>query len=92
MDITVFDKPNCPQCAATERRLAQLGIEFDVVDLSRNPQTLAQLVEAGYRQAPVVITPYATWSGHRPDLIDDLAQQLEAHRLETSAAQQRRMA
>lgn len=88
MGITVFAKPNCQQCAATEHRLTELGIDFTVIDLSRNPQTLAQLVDAGYRQAPVVVAPNATWSGYRPDLIDDLALHLQAHRLEDAAAQE----
>lgn len=73
MTITVFTKPQCQQCEATKRRLRDHGITFETVDLSENPATLTQLVQAGYRQAPVVITPDAAWSGYRPDLIDQLA-------------------
>lgn len=72
MTITVFTKPQCQQCEATKRRLRDRGITFETVDLSENPATLTQLVQAGYRQAPVVITPDAAWSGYRPDLIDQL--------------------
>ena len=73
MTITVFTKPQCQQCEATKRRLRDRGITFETIDLSENPATLTQLVQAGYRQAPVVITPDAAWSGSRPDLIDPLA-------------------
>lgn len=73
MTITVFTKPQCQQCEATKRRLRDRGITFETVDLSENPATLKQLVQAGYRQAPIVITPDAAWSGYRPDLIDQLA-------------------
>lgn len=73
MTITVFTKPQCQQCEATKRRLNDRGIAFETVDLSENPETLTQLIHAGYRQAPVVITPDAAWSGYRPDLIDALA-------------------
>lgn len=76
MTVTVFTKPQCQQCEATKRRLNDRGITFETVDLSENPETLAQLVHAGYRQAPVVITPDASWSGYRPDLIDELAEAL----------------
>lgn len=76
MTVTVFTKPQCQQCEATKRRLNERGITFETVDLSENPETLAQLVHAGYRQAPVVITPDASWSGYRPDLIDELAEAL----------------
>lgn len=85
MGVTVFATPNCQQCAATERRLTELGIDFTVIDLTRNPQTMVQLADAGYRQVPVVVAPNATWSGHRPDLIDDLALHLLARRLEEAA-------
>ena len=73
MTVTVFTKPQCQQCEATKRRLRDRGITFETVDLSENPATLKQLVQAGYRQAPIVITPDAAWSGYRPDLIDQLA-------------------
>ena len=76
MTITVFTKPQCQQCEATKRRLRDRGIAFETVDLSQNPATLTELVQAGYRQAPVVITPDATWSGYRSDLIDEIAGEL----------------
>ena len=40
------------------------------------PETLAQLQQAGFQQAPVVITPDASWTGYRPDLIRELAKKL----------------
>ncbi|KAA8819636.1 NrdH-redoxin [Bifidobacterium rousetti] len=73
MTVTVFTKPRCPQCDATKRQLTKLGVPFDTVDLSENPSTLEQLQAAGFRQAPVVITPDNSWTGYRPDLIRELA-------------------
>lgn len=73
--VTVFTKPHCPQCEATKRQLNRQGVEFEVVDLSENPTILSQLQESGFRQAPVVIAPDASWSGYRPDLIKQLAAQ-----------------
>lgn len=75
MTITVFTKHHCPQCDATKRQLTKLGLAFETVDLESNPETLAQLQAAGFRQAPVVITPDASWTGYRPDLIRALAKQ-----------------
>lgn len=74
MTVTVFTKYRCPQCEATKRQLTKQGIDFEVVDLTDNPSTLAQLQQAGFRQAPVVITPDSSWSGYRPDLIKQLAE------------------
>ncbi|WEV46862.1 glutaredoxin-like protein NrdH [Bifidobacterium sp. ESL0690] len=73
MTVTVFTKPRCPQCEATKRQLTRANISFETVDLTENPSTLEQLTQAGFRQAPVVITPDASWSGYRPDLIKQLA-------------------
>lgn len=77
MTITVFTKPHCPQCDATKRQFTKLGVNFETVDLTQSPSTLDQLRAAGYRQAPVVITPNSSWSGYRPDLISQIASQLE---------------
>ena len=76
MTITVFTKPHCPQCDATKRQFTKLGVNFVTVDLSKSPEALDQLRNAGYRQAPVVIVPDASWSGYRPDLIAQIADRL----------------
>ena len=73
MTVTVFTKPHCPQCNATKRQLDKLGVPYETVDLADNPSTLEQLQQAGFKQAPVVITPDNSWSGYRPDLIRALA-------------------
>lgn len=78
MTITVFTKPRCPQCEATKRQLTKLDIPFETVDLTENPSTLEQLHQAGFRQAPVVITPDNSWTGYRPDLIRELAASITA--------------
>ncbi|KFI50746.1 glutaredoxin family protein [Bifidobacterium biavatii] len=78
MTVTVFTKPRCPQCDATKRQLTKLGVPFETVDLSENPSTLEQLQEAGFKQAPVVITPDNSWTGYRPDLIRELAKAIAA--------------
>lgn len=75
--ITVFTKPHCPQCDATKRQFTKLGVNFETVDLTQSPSILDQLREAGFRQAPVVITPDSSWSGYRPDLIAQIADKLE---------------
>ncbi|MCI1220049.1 MAG: glutaredoxin-like protein NrdH [Bifidobacterium sp.] len=87
MTVTVFTKYRCPQCEATKRQLTKQGIAFEVVDLAENPSTLEQLQQAGFRQAPIVITPDASWSGYRPDLIKQLAtQEVTAQQTVRSAA------
>jgi glutaredoxin-like protein NrdH len=55
------------------RALEAAGIECEVVDLSTDPEALARLKAAGFLQAPVVETVDQSWSGFRPDKIDDVA-------------------
>lgn len=52
MTVTVFTKPYCPQCDATKRQLTKQGVIFETVNLEQNPETLAQLQQAGFQQAP----------------------------------------
>ena len=78
MHITIYSKPNCPQCAATKRAFDRLGAPYTVVDITTDPVALATLQEAGFRQAPVVFVDSDFWTGYRPDLIREVAQQVAA--------------
>ncbi len=72
MNITVYAKPYCPQCDATKRQLERQGIEYSVIDITQDEQALGQLLQAGFAQAPVVVTEQEAWSGYRPDKIRNL--------------------
>ena len=78
MPITVYTKPNCPQCEATKRQLTRQGLAFEVIDLTQDPSALDTLREAGFMQAPVVMTGDDFWSGYRPDKIRALAKAIKA--------------
>ena len=78
MTVTVFTNPNNPQCEATEQELSKLGVRYVADDLTQNPSTFEQIKDAGFKQIPVVISPNSSWSGHRPDLIRQLAQSIAA--------------
>lgn len=73
MNITVYTKPACVQCTATYRALDKAGIEYDVVDISENPEARDFVMALGYLQAPVVVAGDEHWSGFRPDRIKSLA-------------------
>ena len=78
MTVTVFTNPSNPQCEATEQELTRLGVRYVAVDLTQNPSTFEQIKDAGFKQIPVVISPNASWSGHQPNTIRQLAQNLAA--------------
>jgi glutaredoxin-like protein NrdH len=73
MTITVFSKPNCVQCDATKRTLNNLGLDYEVTDLTEDPASLEYVRSLGYLQAPVVVAGDDHWSGFRMDKIKALA-------------------
>lgn len=73
MSITVYSKPNCPQCMMTYRLLDQLGLEYQAVDVTQDQEALEYILGLGYKQAPVVIAGADHWSGYRPDRLKTLA-------------------
>lgn len=67
LTVTIYSKPNCPQCDATKRRFNKHGIEYIEIDARDHAETLREM---GYSQVPVVVTDSGeTWSGYRPDRI-----------------------
>jgi len=72
MTVTVYTKPACVQCNATYRALDKKGIEYKKVDISQDAAALERIRELGFMQAPVVITDNDSWSGFRPDKIDEI--------------------
>jgi len=69
--VTVHTKPNCVQCTATKRKLGTLGIPYTEVELT--DESAAQFKRFGHLSAPIVTTREHSFSGYRPDLLEDLA-------------------
>lgn len=72
MHVTVYSKPDCPQCDLTKRDLEILGIPFDLVDISQDEGMLNKIRELGFRSAPVVETDQDAWSGYNQEKIKSL--------------------
>lgn len=70
--VTVFSREGCVQCNATYRALDAKGIEYKVLMVTED--VADELRELGFMQLPVVKAPgIASWSGFRPDKVDELA-------------------
>lgn len=67
--ITLYSKPACPACFATERALKKQAIVFNTVDISLDAEAYAHVIKMGHRSAPVVVFGDQSWSGFRPDMI-----------------------
>lgn len=74
--ITVYSKPGCVQCNATYRALDKLGYEYNVIDISMDPDARDYVMSLGHMQAPVVEALGDHWSGFRPDKIKQLGDRL----------------
>lgn len=72
MTITVYSKPNCPQCELTKRDMDILGIEYQTIDISQDQDKLDELMKLGFRSAPVVQTENEAWSGYDQAKIKNL--------------------
>ena len=69
--VTLYSKPGCVQCRATQRMFDKEGVYYNYVDLSESPEALKRIKALGYLAAPVVYVDEDThWSGHQPQLIE----------------------
>ncbi|MGY4101960.1 glutaredoxin domain-containing protein [Nocardia sp. R16R-3T] len=78
VEITVYIKPQCPQCDATKRTLDNLGFAYQVVDVTQDPAARQRLVDMGFQGAPVVEAGDIRFSGFRPDKLKMLPGALRA--------------
>lgn len=83
LTITVYSKPDCPQCRMTKRFLDARGAVYDTVDVTEDVDAYRAVRALGYRAAPVVCIGNGTfndhWSGFQPDrLTEAVAAQQEA--------------
>ena len=72
MNITVYTKPNCPQCRLTTLALDKAGLDYATVDLTTDADALDYVRSLGHLQAPVVVTETDHWSGFRREQIKAL--------------------
>lgn len=69
-EVTLYSKPGCVQCRATERTFKKDGVKYNYVDISEQPEALAFIKGLGYLAAPVVyVNEEIHWAGHQPQLI-----------------------
>ncbi len=71
-EVTVYTKTVCGECDKTKALLDSLGVGYDVINIETTPGALEQLKSAGFRSAPVVITPHGAWGGHKEEKIREL--------------------
>lgn len=77
MEITVYTRTVCGPCFATKMKLKKVGLAFTEKNVEKDEAAAQFLRDAGYTEAPVVITSDGReWTGFRPDLIDAIAEEV----------------
>lgn len=52
MKVTVYSKPHCPYCVLAKDWLAQHGIDHQIVDVSKDHESLAFIKGKGHTTIP----------------------------------------
>lgn len=54
--LTLYFKPTCPYCAKVRSTAAEMGIEFDLKDITAHDRIAEELIEkGGKRQVPYLV-------------------------------------
>lgn len=76
LPLTIYSTgPSCVQCKATYRKLDEMGIPYNVVNLPDHPEVAERLKADGIQQAPYVVVPFeyehpeGKWQGYQPDML-----------------------
>lgn len=72
--VTVYTQPGCRTCHRVQEKLEEAGIDYDVVDLTRNNEAktyVKDVLKAG--SVPVIETDHLKpIIGYHPDKVDEL--------------------
>lgn len=78
MNIKIYTTSNCAQCNQTKRIFDKEGISYEEINLEEDTEAASMVVGMGYKQAPVVITDHASWSGFRLSKIQNTIAEIKS--------------
>lgn len=67
----LFSKNDCVNCDATKADFKKLGVAYNEINISEQPEYIDKLREMGFRGAPVIVTPKGAWAGYKPEKIQE---------------------
>lgn len=72
-NIVLYSKPDCMQCMFTKKHLDQLGVAYEIRDVSVFEDSLEEVKAMGFQSVPVVHAEgVQAFNGFRPDLLEQL--------------------
>lgn len=77
MKVTVYSMENCVQCKQTYMFLDKFNVEYNTVDINKDPNAKDIIAKHDFQSAPVVVVDNDgstdAWCGFRIDKIKELA-------------------
>lgn len=70
--ITVYTKNNCMSCKMTKRKLQELGVNYQEINVDEDLSALEYLMECGFRSLPVVFNSDGpiVIGGYAPNILE----------------------
>jgi glutaredoxin-like protein NrdH len=82
LKITIYTTPNCVQCDTTKRLFTKAGIEYNLIDLSNDPEAMEMVKGLGHTASPVVIAGERHWSGFRINKIQKTIDEIKKPKID----------
>lgn len=70
--VRVYAQKNCMSCAMTHKKLDQLGIPFESIDVGEDHDARDYVLSLGALETPVVVVGTDWWTGYRPHRLEAL--------------------
>lgn len=70
--ITVYSMDECAACHYTKKFLAEHGIVYTEIDVTKDVAMQNQLRDKGFTEMPAVVTDYGRWSGYKRERLKAL--------------------
>lgn len=71
--VRVYTRTNCMQCKFTKRKLDEINVTYEEINIDEVPEALEHVKELGFKSVPVVETENDTWNGFRPNKLATLS-------------------
>lgn len=70
--VKLYTQPACTDCVKTKKAFKKQGIQYEEIDISKDPSAREMIKSQGFMRAPVVVTENESWSGFKPQKISGI--------------------
>lgn len=80
--VKLYTQPACNDCVKTKKAFKKKGIQYEEIDISKDPSARETIKSQGFVKAPVVVTEYESWSGFKPQKISSIMVEVDDKELD----------